>query len=176
MSQWTEGHSCAVLDDNSVSCWGRNAMGQLGDGTTTDRLTPVTVSLPTGRDALTGPQVVSHEHVGQASQTPASPGHYVANNSWTEEASSKLGRSLAAGGEHITRSSMTNHQHAGRTGRGNWAMGQPRTPVLPLSLEYPVRWSKSVQELSPMESPAQSSREICTAGGPEGSGIEYNPL
>ena len=27
-------HSCALLDNQSVACWGRNDNGQLGDGTT----------------------------------------------------------------------------------------------------------------------------------------------
>ncbi|SVB87742.1 uncharacterized protein METZ01_LOCUS240596, partial [marine metagenome] len=44
-------HTCAVLDDGSLYCWGRNYNGQLGDGTTTDIPTPVQVSLPTGRTA-----------------------------------------------------------------------------------------------------------------------------
>ncbi|MCP2502842.1 MAG: hypothetical protein NLN66_02155, partial [Candidatus Thalassarchaeaceae archaeon] len=48
-----ESHSCAILDDGSVSCWGRNQKGQLGDGTTTQRLTPTqTSSLGTGRTAV----------------------------------------------------------------------------------------------------------------------------
>lgn len=37
-------HSCAVMDDGSVRCWGSNESGQLGDGTTIGRLTPVEVS------------------------------------------------------------------------------------------------------------------------------------
>ncbi len=37
-------HSCALKSDYSVSCWGRNFTGQLGDGTQTDRLTAVTVT------------------------------------------------------------------------------------------------------------------------------------
>lgn len=36
-------HACALLEDNSVKCWGKNGRGQLGDGTIEDRLEPVTV-------------------------------------------------------------------------------------------------------------------------------------
>jgi alpha-tubulin suppressor-like RCC1 family protein len=36
-------HTCAVLTTGEVRCWGRNDLGQLGDGTKTDRTTPVTV-------------------------------------------------------------------------------------------------------------------------------------
>ncbi|MGA2927597.1 MAG: RCC1 repeat-containing protein, partial [Solirubrobacteraceae bacterium] len=36
-------HSCAVLIDHGVKCWGENSSGQLGDGTTTERDTPVEV-------------------------------------------------------------------------------------------------------------------------------------
>jgi hypothetical protein len=37
-------HTCALLMDGTAQCWGRNDFGQLGDGSTTDRLTPVSVS------------------------------------------------------------------------------------------------------------------------------------
>lgn len=37
--------ACAVLDDGSPWCWGINNRGQLGDGTTMDRNTPVRVKL-----------------------------------------------------------------------------------------------------------------------------------
>ena len=37
-------HTCAVLSDGTVRCWGYNLYGQLGDGTTTTRSVPAPVS------------------------------------------------------------------------------------------------------------------------------------
>ncbi|MGB3035680.1 MAG: RCC1 domain-containing protein, partial [Candidatus Microthrix parvicella] len=37
-------HTCAVLQNGTAKCWGSNSVGQLGDGTTTTRLTPTTVT------------------------------------------------------------------------------------------------------------------------------------
>lgn len=34
-------HACAVLDDATLRCWGINNVGQLGDGTTENRFSPV---------------------------------------------------------------------------------------------------------------------------------------
>jgi alpha-tubulin suppressor-like RCC1 family protein len=41
-------HSCAVMSDKTVKCWGRNLNGELGDGTQTSRDFPVDVIGVTG--------------------------------------------------------------------------------------------------------------------------------
>lgn len=45
-------HTCALLGDGSVSCWGGNALGQLGDGTNVDSPVPVVVSTITNAVAI----------------------------------------------------------------------------------------------------------------------------
>ena len=39
-----QGHTCTLLSSSILKCWGDNGTGQLGDGTTTQRRTPVAVS------------------------------------------------------------------------------------------------------------------------------------
>ena len=42
------GHTCGLTPPRAPYCWGSNAEGQVGDGTTTVRLVPTIVMLPTG--------------------------------------------------------------------------------------------------------------------------------
>ncbi|MBT3476436.1 MAG: hypothetical protein HN458_00630, partial [Euryarchaeota archaeon] len=38
-------HTCVVFEDKSVSCWGRNVNGQVGDYTTDDSSEPIFLEL-----------------------------------------------------------------------------------------------------------------------------------
>ncbi len=39
-------HTCALKNDGTLWCWGQNASGAVGDGTTTNRTTPVQANVP----------------------------------------------------------------------------------------------------------------------------------
>lgn len=51
-------HSFALCSDGTIACWGSNSNGQLGDGSTTQRILPISVNA-TSVSALDGKTVVS---------------------------------------------------------------------------------------------------------------------
>jgi cysteine-rich repeat protein len=47
-------HSCGLFASGKVRCWGHNGSGELGDGTVTQRLTPVTINVPAAVEIWAG--------------------------------------------------------------------------------------------------------------------------
>jgi len=52
-------HSCALMSDGSVTCWGDNTEGDLGSGSTTSSSTPVRVTGVAGAGRLAGVRAIS---------------------------------------------------------------------------------------------------------------------
>ena len=54
-------HTCTIDSTDAFKCWGKNASGQLGDSTTTNRNTPTTISL--GSDSSSATMIaLGYEH------------------------------------------------------------------------------------------------------------------
>ena len=45
-------HSCAILNDNGLKCWGRNDSGQVGDGSRTNQKNPIPVNVGNNEHAI----------------------------------------------------------------------------------------------------------------------------
>ena len=52
-------HNCALISGGTAECWGRNPVGSIGDGTTSDRAFPVVVQNDAGTGPLSGVTQIS---------------------------------------------------------------------------------------------------------------------
>ena len=108
------GHSCAVLADGAVQCWGWNQYGQLGDGTTTDRLTPTRVILELPYDCTLVNEIPQSECQALATLFRATNGPFwQARTNWLQTATpcSWYGVTCAAG--HVNQLNLPNNNLAG---------------------------------------------------------------
>ena len=64
-------HTCALLTNATVRCWGDNGVSQVGDGTTTSRLLPRTVKAHTGSGALSNVVQLSTQTRNTCARTTA---------------------------------------------------------------------------------------------------------
>lgn len=83
-----QSHTLALRNDGTVWAWGSNSNGQLGDGTTTSRLSPVQVVGPGGSGFLTGIVAVAAPAGGGYSLALGSDGTVW---SWGYNANGQLG-------------------------------------------------------------------------------------
>ena len=132
-------HTCALTSAGAVKCWGENYYDQLGDGTTTDRSTPVEVSARQRHRDLRGrlPHLRPDrrrdgEVLGENSDGQLGDG--ATANSSTPVQVSGLGNVTAiAGGEHSC--ALTGFGTAKCWGYGRGQLGDGTTTSRPTPVE-----------------------------------------
>jgi hypothetical protein len=86
-----DSHTCAVVVDKTVRCWGINSTGQLGDGTTASRNSPVAVSGLTNVSAVTTGGAQPSDSVPGRGHSCAIQGTYSDVLCWGDNSSDQLG-------------------------------------------------------------------------------------
>lgn len=103
-----DGHTCAILGDGTMRCWGANDRGQLGDGSFEDRLQPVEVSgAAYAKDVSCGAAhtcAVAADGLvacwGRGDSGQLGHGDFDDQNVWTTIEAIELVTNVAAGGAH----------------------------------------------------------------------------
>jgi alpha-tubulin suppressor-like RCC1 family protein len=150
-------HTCGLLADHTARCWGLNDYGQLGDGTTTNRLTPVAVSGINTATAITA----GYEHTcalladhtarcwgsGEAGQ--------LGDGTWTDS----LTPVVVALPADTTPPTAT--------------LDAPASPTNAATLSYGVTFSEPVTGLGAADFTRTGTAGGCSVGAPSGSGEKY---
>ena len=145
-------HTCAILDNGSVSCWGQGIFGQLGNGGTSQQTSPtLTSSLGTGRTAVAITAGYSHTCVildnGSVSCWGIGNKGHLGNGGTSQQNSPTLTSSLGTGRTAVAISAGQYHSCAildsgsvscwgyGIEGQlGNGGTSQQNSPTLTSSL------------------------------------------
>lgn len=114
-------HTCALLSDGSVWCWGANNEGQLGDGTLEDRHLPTRVTLPEPAVEIAAGGIKPQADIAETAHTCA----VLANHSmmcWGSNIWSQLGIGAAPGSTLPEAVSLDNVEHVSAGGRHTCAL------------------------------------------------------
>jgi alpha-tubulin suppressor-like RCC1 family protein len=133
-------HACAVLTTGGVRCWGANSSGQLGDGTTTQRTSPVAAR--TSRTAaLAGVRSISAGGAHTCAITGSGGAARV--RCWGSDASGQIGTTATGNAKYATLTSGTV-----ANGATAIAAGGSHTIALSSSTSMPVKalsgWGKNL--------------------------------
>jgi alpha-tubulin suppressor-like RCC1 family protein len=128
----SDGFACAIDASGAPWCWGRNNVGQLGDGTLTNRSTPVRVVRPTGGfgHALRFTQIATGYNTTCALAESQQAYCWGSNFSGQVGDGTKVARSvptLVQGGLQFTSVTVGNSQSCGLTASGAaycWGLGR----------------------------------------------------
>jgi alpha-tubulin suppressor-like RCC1 family protein len=193
----TSGHSCAITTSGGVKCWGSNNVGQLGEGSVTDRLTPFDVQgLTSGAVGVSAGGTRSYFYSGAV-------GHSCAVTSggevrcWGSDSCGKLGDGGGPGGDPFCDSSGYSSvpvsvtvpsapasavsaggnitcaiASAGRVTCWGEGYGSSPTPVLsgtlPQAIAFGPKPSPSI--------PVGGSGNVSATGGPSGNPVTFTSL
>jgi hypothetical protein len=128
-------HTCAAVVGGAVVCWGWNYHGQLGDGTTTDRLTPAVVSgLGSGVSALAAGDAHTCALTGGGAIAcwGANDSGQIGDGTATDRSSSTPVSGLAAGAKAL--SAGGNRSCALMTAGGVVCWGANASPLAPVTV------------------------------------------